>query len=348
MRAIYIKILLLMNISFLSSIIVHGAEYSDEDIVVIQFNIGTYGDYLGLRDPEFKRNINKDNLYNERDLLLKEFFKNLRKKIDPDIIMLQEAYGFDPKTEKRKNGILDLIKKFEKKGYIIIEDLRDQIIRPGDAIILFKDKKFKSLGIVPLQKRTLVHLQMRKDTSKKILAASAHLAGFDITGEDIKAMSGDGRAQLIELLKIMEDDQYSDCLKIVGLDANTPPFGMKYKDINGKEFIIKSDRTSLLNALDYESGYELQLKTGLPAPTAINKSVEEGARLDYIFAKAPSNHSVILKEDEESQKKVAPYQLKADDKTPLITKGKKGAYNIPFSDHLPVVSRISAKRQIHK
>lgn len=195
-----------------------------------------------------------------------------------------------------------------------------------------------------MQKRTLVQLQMRKDPSKKILVASAHLAGFDITGKDKKSTAGDGEAQLIELLKIMEDEQYSDCLKIIGLDANTPPFGIKYQDINGKEFIIKSRRTSLLSELNYESGYEIQPKTGLPAPTAINISVKEGVRLDYIFAKAPKDHAVKLYEDEESQKKVAPYQLKADAQTPLITKAKKDHCNIPISDHLPVVSRISVKR----
>lgn len=52
--------------------------------------------------------------------------------------------------------------------------------------------------------------------------ASAHLAGFDITGEDKNAAAGDGRTQLLELLKTMEDERYSDCLEIIGLDANSP------------------------------------------------------------------------------------------------------------------------------
>lgn len=104
----------------------------------------------------------------------------------------------------------------------------------------------------------------------------------------------------------------------------------------------------MLSSIGYESGYEIQTKTGLPAPTAINTSVSEGARLDYIFAKAPMKHSVKLKEDAESQKKVAPYQLKADDPSPLVTKAKKGPYNIPFSDHLPVISRISVKPLVQK
>lgn len=341
------KLLLVMNTFFLSGFVAYGAE-SNCEITAVQLNMATYGDYLGLRDPEYSRNIDKHELYSERDILLKAFFKTLIKQIDPDIIMLQEVYGFDPKAEIRKNGIIDLINKLKKKGYVLIEDSGEGSIRPGDAIILFKDKKFKSLGLLSLHKRTFVHLQMKKDTSKKILVASAHLAGFDITGEDKASAAGDGRAQLIELLKIMEDERYSDYLKIVGLDANSPPFGTKYKDIKGMEFIIKSDRTSLLSEIGYESGYEIQPRTGLPTPTAINRSISEGARLDYIFAKAPMNHSVKLTEDEESQRKIAPYPLKADGQTPLIIKAKKGSYNIPFSDHLPVVSRISMKPQIHK
>jgi hypothetical protein len=344
MRKVNIAALWFVSLTFIACFALQSAERTHKKFVVVQFNIGTYGDYQGLRDPGFKIK-NKDLIHNERNKLLKDFFKTIKKQIKPDIITLQEVYGFDPEIENKAGAIKDIIAKFNKKyGYVLIEDKASSFQRNGDAIILYKEKRFDFLESISLNKRSLVLLQVKKEKTR-ILVSSAHLAGFEITGKDSESMSGDGRQQLVELLGFMEQKEYDDCLKIVGLDANTPPEGMvfPFKDSENEKFTIISDRLSLFLKCGYETGCPITPGFNIPSPTAINHNVTGGIRLDYVWAKAPIKQSIILIEDDRQQKEVAPYALfplLANEKT-IGKKAKNISENIPISDHLPLVYEIS-------
>lgn len=329
----------------------------EEKITVLQLNIGNYGDYRSLREPEIIPDVTEikkllwDPIDNERNQSIKIFFKKV-KELKPDIITLQEAYGAVLDAEKA--GIRPLLKKYLDNEYWRIEAALNKKIKNtgGSAIIFYRKGKFNFLKFQSDSQSAYVILQNEK-TRQNIMVASAHIAGFDLAGNESTSTAGNGRQQLEELMNFMDEYGTADTLKIIGMDLNSPPFGLQQTSMDGAIITISSTRTTDLLNRGFKTSCPVDGKE-MPSPTGMNYLFAEPIRLDYVWAKIDdAGYQVRVVENTEIPKFLAPNELKylGIDVKPVATEKKAKPWaskkkaeldqELPFlSDHRPLFVEI--------
>jgi exonuclease III len=345
----------LLLLIFLSMHPAISMETEPEDagkITVLQWNVGTYGDGRGLRppknileskgvtilDPEEEKRYWKS-IDEERNKILDIYLAKIAA-LAPDIFTLQEAHGLYEKEEKK--GIRPLLKKHFGKKYKFVEAAAEKSLTKttGTAIIYYKKDKFKELGAQSSPKAAYAFLQDMR--GREILAASAFISGFELAGPDSGSITGDGRAELKDVIDFMSNEKFAKAIKIVGMDANSPPFGQIYKKGN-VNVTISSTRISQLAHAGFITGCPIN-GVDMPSPTAKNHICEEGVRLDYVLVgnSIDNAYKITVKENTEIAKSLASYELKKRslEEIPITAKKAKPDERLPPSDHLPVYAEI--------
>lgn len=339
---------------FFIQLVTHVFAVDSSIIKVVNHNLGTYSDHIagrqkGMSKGQIQAAIEDGRFVKERNILLKRYFQILANE-DIDIFTLQEVYGFNEDEENMEEGIRSLMKE-HLANYQLVEEAKEQ--GPGQAIILFKKKIFNFLHSVSLPGRTIALLK-RKSDHQVFLVVSAHLTGFKINGADAGWMTGDGKEELLELLDLlsspkkyfpMHKKDLKKAITIIGIDANSPPCGTIYQDLEGKNFQIISERTTFFRTHNFITSCSI-LNSITPSATAINSLVNGGVRLDYVWVKAPfskKREQIEIREDLVKQKAIASYELKyySCEEMPLIIHADQSNVDkVPFSDHWPVFAVI--------
>ncbi len=312
-------------------------------LTVLHHNIGTYDEYLQNLRPHGE-DVDEKKLIEERNRLIEIYLKKIVNH-RPDIITFLEAYGLIKQNEE---GLHALFAQYLDNEYIKIENLKKGLTEAGSKILFYKKERFKEIRNFSTPSTAAVLLEDNTN-NQQILVASALLAGFDIRAPDIATAVGNGVEELEKLLDFMENQTFTKTLKIIGMDANAPPYKLTYNKESPskefKEFKVVSKRTKTMQKKEgYKTGCVIDGKT-MPTPTGSNLFVEDGVRLDYVWVKGPKKLKIKLHENMAIQKDLAPYKLSpcSTKEIPLATEDKMPNVLVPFSDHFPLFYEIESK-----